>query len=135
MPPVAATHWSLFVRPGLRWLARGIQSAADLPAEARREDPEARAAFALWHRGSIGRAHAPVGEACVLCGRVTFSWCESCEVICNTDPANEASAVCDACDQEARLVCHLCQELGLGYPDVQHAPFEITAVAWADAQQ
>ena len=135
MPPIAATCWDLLVRGALRWRARGIQSPEDLPVEARREDSEARAAFAVWHRSSIGKAGQPVGEACVLCGQVTFSWCESCEVLFGADPTWLASAVCNACDQEERLVCHLCQELGLGYPDVQHELFEITGIGWADGQQ
>ena len=135
MPPIAATCWEPLVRGALRWRARGIQSPADLPIEARREDPEARAAFAVWHRSSIVRARGPVGEACVLCGQVTFSWCESCEVFCGVDPFLEASAVCNACDQEERLVCHLCQEVGLGYPDIQHDDVEITHIGWADIPQ
>ena len=47
MPPVAVTCWDLFVQRAFRWWARGIQSPEDLLIEARRADPEARAAFAV----------------------------------------------------------------------------------------
>ncbi len=136
MPPVAVTCWGLLVQRALRWRARGIQSPEELPIEARRKDSEARAAFAVWHRSSVVRPQLqPVGEACVLCGLITSSWCKSCEVACTSNPAFEASAVCSVCDQDAHLVCHLCQERGLVYPDVNHELFEITGIGRPDGQR
>jgi hypothetical protein len=131
MPPVRATYWPPLVEAARRWEARGIQSAADLPVEARRQDPEARAAFAVWHWSAVHRQRPVTGEACDRCGLVTRSWCDSCEVSCNTNPYLEATAVCSVCDTD-RLVCHMCHEVGRVYPVGRVWGDEEECAVWRD---
>ena len=119
MPTVTQTNWELQKGLAAHWEVQNKKTAMpiqDASAQSRRDNPAIRAAYAIWSKAQITKAGNLVGQACCLCGNVTFCWCEGCEE--GHVKRLQVSAICNTCDQEGR-VCRLCDDDHVDYP-VRH---------------
>ena len=105
--PLEPVDWDQLKDKAKEWLALFPGVVGAPTREERILSAQARAWFAVLQKPRAHEAVALGAQPCSVCGLITHSWCEGCEL-------RPFAPVCETCDAEHR-VCDRCGRQGISW--------------------